>query len=189
MNRGRAESAIFARRRVRNSRDARVIAAPKPSAFHLFPRGTPFAGTAGGDDATMANPGLDAMKQELDALTQKVDDVVRTSKEQVAEMERLSARVYGVEDRIDAVNTRLDVGADAIRNDLKLARVPGALSRRRSTRTCRRASAAVRARARSQSPAAGHRAARQAPCLRELTVVSSRRRPYNWACERTRARS
>lgn len=48
-------------------------------------------------------------------------NVAGTSEEQLAEMERLSARVYGVEDRIDAVNTRLDAGSDSVRNDLKLA--------------------------------------------------------------------
>ena len=69
----------------------------------------------------MAIPELLAMKEQLDGLARTVDDLVATSKEQLAEMERLSARVYGVEDRIDAVNTRLDVGSDSLRNDLRLA--------------------------------------------------------------------
>jgi hypothetical protein len=73
------------------------------------------------DDATMANPELQAMREQLDGLSRTMEGLAETSEEQLAEMERLSARVYGVEDRIDAVNTRLDVGADALRNDVKLA--------------------------------------------------------------------
>ena len=69
----------------------------------------------------MTNPELQAMKEQLDGLERAMKNVAGTSEEQLAEMERLSARVYGVEDRIDAVNTRLDVGSDSVRNDLKLA--------------------------------------------------------------------
>jgi hypothetical protein len=69
----------------------------------------------------MADLELVAMKEQLDGLARTVGELVATSQEQLAEMERLSARIYGIEDRIDAVNTRLDVGSDSVRNDLKLA--------------------------------------------------------------------
>ncbi len=84
----------------------------------LFAVGVPFAGFIAEDDASMANQRVETVEERLERLEKKVDD---SGKELLAEMARLSARVYGVEDRMDAQNTRLDVSVDGLRGDIKLA--------------------------------------------------------------------
>ena len=68
----------------------------------------------------MARPKIEIMDERLDRLDRKVDGFAATGKQLLGEMEQLSDRVYGVEDRMDALNTRLDVSVDALRNDIKL---------------------------------------------------------------------
>lgn len=68
----------------------------------------------------MARPKIEIMDERLDRLDRKVDGFAATGKQLLVEMEQLSGRVYGVEDRMDALNTRLDVSVDALRNDIKL---------------------------------------------------------------------
>jgi predicted nuclease with TOPRIM domain len=92
--------------------------------FHLARRSQDLASE---DDATMANPKADMIEERLDRLEQKVsglDQRVGGLEQKISRLDetvgRLSERVYGVEDRIDTLTTRLDVGFDAVRNDIKL---------------------------------------------------------------------
>ena len=75
----------------------------------------------------MANPNTEMIEERLDRLEQKVsglDQRVGRLEQKVGGLDesvgRLSERVYGVEDRIDTLTTRMDVGFDAVRNDIKL---------------------------------------------------------------------
>ena len=62
----------------------------------------------------------ETMEERLERLEKKVDALTETSKGVLAEMEHLSTRVYGVEDRMDASKTKLDVSVDGLRSDIKL---------------------------------------------------------------------
>ncbi len=89
----------------------------------------------------MANPKTEMIEERLHGLEQKVagldqrvsgldqrvsglDQRVSGLEQKVSALDetvgRLSDRVYGVEDRIDTLTTRVDVGFDAVRNDIKL---------------------------------------------------------------------
>ena len=69
----------------------------------------------------MPNQKVETVEERLERLEGKVDALAETSKGLLMEMERLSTRVYGVEDRMEALNTRLDVNVDGLRSDVKLA--------------------------------------------------------------------
>lgn len=71
----------------------------------------------------MANPTFPTMEERLERLERKLDNVAGTMAGMPTrdEFKDLAERMYGVEERIDALNTRLDVGVESLRGDFKLA--------------------------------------------------------------------
>jgi hypothetical protein len=63
-----------------------------------------------------------ATKDDLKAFATKDDLKAFATRQELTEgFDRLSERMYGVEERMDAMNSRIDVTRDELRGDIKLA--------------------------------------------------------------------
>lgn len=61
------------------------------------------------------------MRERLESVESTVDDIPQKVSGLAEEMVRLSERVYGVEDRLDAMVSKLDITTESLRADFRLA--------------------------------------------------------------------